>query len=39
LEVFGSFGSEIVRMKKEDMPIAQVDISTAVINSKLVGRS
>jgi hypothetical protein len=39
LEVFGSFGSEIVRMNKEDMSVAQVDISTAVINSKLVGRS
>lgn len=39
LEAFGSFGSEIIRIKKEDMPVAQVDISTAVINSKLVGRS
>jgi hypothetical protein len=39
LEVFGSFGSEIVRINAEDLPIAQVDISTAVINTKLVGRS
>ncbi|CAF0897952.1 unnamed protein product [Rotaria sp. Silwood1] len=39
LEIFGSFGSEIVRVKREDMPVAQVDLSTAVINSKLVGRS
>ncbi|CAF1066238.1 unnamed protein product [Rotaria sordida] len=39
LEIFGSFGSEMVRIKREDMPVAQVDISTAVINSKLVGRS
>ncbi|CAF1277848.1 unnamed protein product [Adineta ricciae] len=39
LEVFGSFGSEVIRIKKEDMPVAQVDISTAVINTKLVGRS
>jgi hypothetical protein len=38
LEVFGSFGSEFIRLKKEDMPVAQLDISTAVINSKLVGR-
>ncbi|UJR10780.1 hypothetical protein I4U23_014967 [Adineta vaga] len=39
LEVYGPFGSEIVRIKREDMPVAQVDISTAVINTKLVGRS
>ncbi|CAF3525452.1 unnamed protein product [Rotaria socialis] len=39
LEIFGSFGSEIVRVKREDMLVAQVDVSTAVINSKLVGRS
>lgn len=39
LEIFGSFGSEIMRIKREDMPVAQVDISTAIINSKLVGRS
>ncbi|CAF1055422.1 unnamed protein product [Adineta steineri] len=39
LEVFGSFGSEMIRFDKDDMPIAQVDISTAIINTKLVGRS
>jgi hypothetical protein len=38
LEVLGTFGSEIVRMKKEDMAVAQIDISTAAINSKLAAR-
>lgn len=39
LEIFGSFGSELLRVRREEMPVAQVDISTAIINSKLVGRS
>jgi len=34
LEVFGKFGSELVRLKTEDMSMAQVDLSIAVINSK-----
>jgi len=34
IEVFGAFGSEIVRLAKEDMPAAQVDVSIAIINSK-----
>ncbi|CAF2790068.1 unnamed protein product [Rotaria sp. Silwood2] len=38
LEVYGRFGSELVRLKREDMSAAQVDISTAIINSKLAGR-
>ena len=35
LEVFGAFGSEIVRFRKEDMTMAQVDLPTSIINSKL----
>lgn len=36
LEIYGSFGSEIVRLRKEDMSFAQVDISTAIVNTKLM---
>ncbi|CAM4744539.1 unnamed protein product [Rotaria magnacalcarata] len=36
LEVFGRFGSEIVRLRRDDMSAAQVDLSTAIINSKIV---
>jgi hypothetical protein len=38
LEVHGAFGSELIRLRKEDMSMAQVDLSTAIINSKLVTR-
>jgi len=38
LEVFGAFGSELVRLRKEDMLMAQVDLSTAITNSKQVAR-
>ena len=38
LDVFGAFGSEIVRLRKEDMSLAQVDLSTTIINSKLATR-
>ena len=38
LEIFGSFGSDLIRLKKEDMVMAQVDVSIAVINSKQVAR-
>ena len=34
LEVFGVFGSDLVRLKQEDMCMAQVDLSTAITNSK-----
>lgn len=39
LEIFGSFGSEVIRLSREDMAIAQVDLATAIINNKVVGRS
>ena len=38
LEVFGVFGSELVRLKQEDMSNAQVDLSTAIANSKQMTR-
>jgi hypothetical protein len=38
LEVFGAFGSELVQLRKEDMLMAQVDLSTAIANSKQVAR-
>ena len=38
-QLLGRFGSELVQLRREDMPVAQVDMSTAIINSKLVGRS
>lgn len=38
LEVYGSFGSELVRLREQDRFAAQVDLSIAISNSKLIGR-
>lgn len=38
LEVFGVFGTELVRVKREDMPNAQADLSIAIANSKQMSR-
>lgn len=38
LEVFGVFGSDLVRFKQEDISMAQIDLSTAITNSKQVTR-
>lgn len=38
LELFGAFGSEYVRLPQQEMLAAQVDLSTAVVNSKMTAR-